>query len=262
VRRAAIFGEATELLADRLVALLDPQPGETVLELAAGIGETGFAVAERLGEQGRLLSSDAAPEMVDAARRRAAELGVGNAEFMVLDAEAIELDAEAVDGVLCRFGIMLVPSPERAVAEIARVIRPGGRVSLAVWASPDENDWMTAAGRSAVELGLVERPDPRAPGPFRFADVGELCALLERSGLSVATVEDVPVRWRAPSLDAWWETVVDMSPTLGELLAGTSAERAASLRRSAEARLAPHVEPDGSLAVPGLARALLAVAGN
>jgi SAM-dependent methyltransferase len=195
-----------------------------------------------------------------AARRRAAERGVANADFLVLDLEAIELADAAVDGVLCRFGIMLVPSPDRAVGEIARVLRPAGRVSLAVWASPDENDWMTAAGRSAAELGLAERPDPRAPGPFRFADVAELCDLLERSGLRVATVEDVPVRWRAPSLDAWWETVRDMSPTMGELLEGISAEQAASLRRSAETRLAAHVEQDGSLTVPGLARALLAVA--
>jgi SAM-dependent methyltransferase len=240
--------------------LLDPQPGETVLELAAGIGETGFAVAERLGEQGRLLSSDVAPEMVDAARRRAAELGIANAEFLVLDAEAIELADGAVNGVLCRFGIMLVPSPERAAAEIARVLRRGGRVSLAVWASADDNDWMTAAGRSAVELGLAEPPDPRAPGPFRFANVDELRGLLERSGLGVVTVEDVPVRWHTPSLRAWWETTCDMSPTLTGLLGEISAGEAAALRAAAEARLAPYVAADGSLTVPGLARALLAVA--
>jgi SAM-dependent methyltransferase len=244
-----------------LVALLDPQPGETILELAAGIGETGFAVAERLGARGRLLSSDVAPEMVDAARRRAAELGIANAEFLLLDAEAIDLPDAAVDGVVCRFGIMLVPSPQRAVAEIGRIVRAGGRVSLAVWAPADENDWMTAAGKSAVELGLAERPDPSAPGPFRFADVDELCGLLEGNGLGVATVEDVPVRWRAESLDVWWEATRDMSPTLGALLAGISTEQASALRRSAEARLAPYVAPDGSLVVPGLARALLAVAG-
>ena len=164
------------------MALLDPAPGDTVLELAAGPGDTGFIAAERLGPDGLLLSTDVAPEMVDAARRRAAELGVENVEFRVEDASAIGLSDEAVDGVLCRFGIMLVPDPSRALAEIARVLRPGGRAALAVWASADANDWMTAAGRSAVELGLTERPDPSAPGPFRFADADRAAARRTEAG--------------------------------------------------------------------------------
>ena len=101
--------EATRGLDERLVALLDPVPGETVLELAAGPGDTGFIAAERLGPKGCLLSTDIAPEMVDAARRRAAELGVENVEFRVEDASSIDLSDASVDGVICRFGVMLVP---------------------------------------------------------------------------------------------------------------------------------------------------------
>ena len=97
-----------------------------MLELAAGPGDTGFIAAKRLGPDGLLLSTDVAPEMVDAARRRAAELGVANVEFRVEDASAISLLDGAVDGVLCRLGIMLVPDPSRALAEIARVLRAGG----------------------------------------------------------------------------------------------------------------------------------------
>jgi SAM-dependent methyltransferase len=243
------------------VALLDPRPGETILELAAGLGDTGFAAAGRLGAEGKLLSTDVAPEMVAAAGRRAAELGVDNVELRVLDATSIDLPDAAVDGVLYRFGIMLVADPPRALAEIARVLRPGGRVSLAVWAASDENEWMTAVGRCAVQLGLAERPDPRAPGPFRFAGVGELRGLLEQAGLGVTTVEDVPVRWRAASVAEWWDAVRDMSPMLNGLLEQISAEQVTALRRGAAALLAPYVAPDGSLSVPGRARALLATRG-
>jgi len=241
------------------VALLDPVPGETVLELATGPGDTGFLVATRLGPDGRLLSTDVAPEMVDVARRRAAELGVENVEFRLEDASAIGLPDAAVDGVICRFGVMLVPDPGRALAEIARVLRPKGRTVLAVWASSDANDWMTAAGRSAVELGFMERPDPNAPGPFRLAEPDELRRLVSGAGLRVEALEEVPVLWRAASLDEWWQTVQDLSRMLSTLLERLTPEDVKAVRGGAERRLAKYVAADGSLEVPGLARALLAV---
>ncbi|MBA3375515.1 MAG: methyltransferase domain-containing protein [Actinobacteria bacterium] len=241
------------------MALLDPAPGETVLELAAGPGDTGLLAAARLGSDGLLLSTDVAPEMVDAARRRAAALRVDNVEFRVEDASAIGLPDAAVDGVICRFGIMLIPDPARALSEVARVLRPKGRAVLAVWASSDANDWMTAAGRSAVELGLLERPDPNAPGPFRLADPDELRGLVTAAGLRVGTLEDVRVRWRAASLDEWWQTVQDLSQMLTALLERVAPNERQAVREGAEQRLANYVAADGSLEVPGLARALLAV---
>jgi SAM-dependent methyltransferase len=258
-RRAALFRDATGELTERLVALLAPRPGEVVLELAAGIGDTGFLAAARLGPDGLLLSTDAAPEMLAAARRRAAELQLDNVEFRQLDAMDVRLPDASVDGVLCRFGIMLLADPARALSEIVRVLRPGGRVALAVWASADENDWMTATGRSALELGLAERPEPGAPGPFRLADTDELRGLLEAAGLRLEALEDVPVCWRTESLAEWWDAVRDTSPTLEALLADLTPEQAGALREAAEQRLQRHVAQDGSLAVPGVARAVLAV---
>lgn len=249
----------TRELDERLVALLDSAPGDTVLELAAGPGDTGFIAAKRLGSDGLLLSTDVAPEMVDAARRRAAELGVANVEFRVEDASAISLPDGAVDGVLCRFGIMLLPDPSRGVAEIARVLKPGGRAAIAVWASADDNDWMTAAGRSALELGLTERPDPHAPGPFRLSDPDELRRLVTEAGLRVEVLEDVPLLWRADSLDTWWEAVTDLSRMLTTLLERSTPEERQAIRGGAERRLTHYVAEDGSLEVPGLARLVLAV---
>ncbi len=230
-----------------------------MLELAAGPGDTGFIAAERLGPNGLLLSTDVAPEMVAAARRRADELGVENAEFRVEDASALDLADASVDGVLCRFGVMLVPDPGQALAEIARVLRPNGRAVLAVWASSDDNDWMTAAGRSALELGLGERPDPSAPGPFRLADSDELRRLVTEAGLRVEALEDVPMLWHASSLEEWWQAVQDLSRMLSTLLERSAPDERNAIRAGAERRLERYVAADGSLEVPGLARALLAV---
>jgi hypothetical protein len=154
---------------------------------------------------------------------------------------------------------MLVPDMDGAAAEIRRVLRPGGRAALAVWGAHDANDWMTAPGRSALELGLVERPDPAAPGPFRLSADGALATLLEAAGLDIETAEDVPLLWRAPSLDEWWDVVKDTSRMLSTLLARLSPEEGQAVRGGAERRLAAWVGPDGSVAVPGVARVALAV---
>ena len=231
-----------------------------MLELAAGPGDTGFIAAERLGSDGLLLSTDVAPEMVAAARRRASELGVENVEFRVEDASSIDLPGASIDGVICRFGVMLVPDPSRALSEIARVLRPGGRVVLAVWASSDANDWMTAAGRSALELGLSERPDPSAPGPFRLADPDELRRLVTEAGLRVETLESVGLTLaRGLRSTSGGETLQDLSRMLATLLERVTPDEGAAIRAGGERRLAQYVAGDGSLEVPGLAWALLAV---
>jgi SAM-dependent methyltransferase len=251
-RQRPLFLQSTHLVSERLVELLDPRPGETILELAAGPGDTGLLAAGALAPGGRLVSTDVAPEMVEAARRRAAELALGElVSFAVEDMESLSFADASFDGALCRWGLMLVPDMQAAATEIARVLRPEGRIALAVWADPDDNDWMTAAGRSALELGLVERPDPDAPGPFRLAREGALESLLTEAGLAVERVEDVSVTWRAASLDAWWEIARDTSRSLAVILESTTAEDAEAIRAGAERRLERYVEADGSLTVPG-----------
>ena len=104
--------------------------------------------------------------MLDAARRRGAERGLGNVEYRVIDAERIELDDDSVDGVLCRFGYMLMPDPAAALAETRRVLRPGGRVALAVWGAMERNPFFTIAGdqprSSAATSRRLEPPGPPA----------------------------------------------------------------------------------------------------
>lgn len=250
--------EATRVVSERLVDLLDPQPGETILDLAAGTGETGFLALERVAPDGRLLSTDVAPKMVDAARRRAAELGLEHVSFAVADAQELDLEDASVDCVLCRFGIMLVPEPARALAHIARVLRPGGRAALAVWAGAERNDWATAGGRTALALGLMEPPDPDAPGPFRLADPERLRGLIERAGMTLAAEEEVPLEWRYASLDTWWEVTNDLSRSLRVILTGLTPEQVEAVRAGALERLDRYAGPGGALTIPGVARVVLA----
>lgn len=259
-RRRELIWTTTRPVAERLVDLLEPGPGQVILELAAGPGDTGFSALPRLLPGGRLVTTDVAPEMLDAARRRAAELGLEDVSFAVEDAAALTFDDDAFDGILCRWGLMLIPDMDAAAAEMRRVARPGGRVALAVWASPDANEWMTASGRAALELGLTEPSDPEAPGPFRLSGEGALEAVLSGAGLSVQAIEDVPLMWHASSVDEWWEISTDMSRLLALLRAQLTDDQLADVRQAAERRLARYLDPDGTLAVPSLARVAVATA--
>src|SRR3954471_12556646 len=124
-----------------LVHALAPNAGDVVLELAAGQGDVGFAVAHLLGESGRLISSDFSTAMLEIARRRGDELGLMNVEFRELDAEALDVEEDCVDGVVCRWGYMLMPNPAAALAETRRVLRPGGGGWFCVWGGRWRKTW-------------------------------------------------------------------------------------------------------------------------
>ncbi len=162
-RDRAFIWDVTRTVGERMVAALDPKPAEIVLELAAGTGETGFAAARMVGSDGRLFSTDFSPAMVEAARRRGAELGLENVDYRVLDAERMDLPDASVDGVLCRYGYMLMADPAAALAETRRVLKPGGRLSFAVVGAPDRNPWAAVPGRVLVELARRSKWCGRSP---------------------------------------------------------------------------------------------------
>src|ERR671921_1988798 len=161
--------ESSRPVSEWMIRRLDPQPGDTLLELAAGLGDTGLRAARLVGGSGRVIVTDFAPEMIGAARRRAEEMGVENAEFRTLDAERMDLQTDSVDGVLCRWGYMLMIDPAAAFAETRRVLRPGGRLAFSVWAAPERNPGLSLVGRVLVSQGQIPPPEPGAPGPFAMA---------------------------------------------------------------------------------------------
>src|SRR5262249_60140103 len=138
-------------------------PGKAVHELAAGAGVVGFAAAALVGPGGRVIVSDFSAAMVAAAERRAAELGLANVECRVLDAERLDLPDAAVDGVLCRWGYMLMADPQTALCETRRVLRRGGHLSCAVFAGPGQNPWVGLPARGAPG-GRATPPAARGPG--------------------------------------------------------------------------------------------------
>jgi SAM-dependent methyltransferase len=230
--------ERSRPVSEWLVDRLDPRPGETILDVAAGLGDTAFLAAHRLGEKGRVVVTDFAPRMVEAARRRAAELGVGNAEFRQLDAEAMALESGRFDGVVCRWGYMLMMDPGAALAETHRVLRHGGRLAFSVFGPPEQNPWASLIGRILVADGHLPPPAPGAPGIFALSDVERLRQLVTRAGFTSPVTESVGFTWSFPSLDRYWQFLLEMagaiSPVLRALAPGAEARVRTRLERMAE----------------------------
>jgi SAM-dependent methyltransferase len=251
-RRRADIERVTRPVSEWMVQALDPQPGDTVLELAAGPGDVGFMAAAQLGDEGRLISSDFSSEMVEVGRRRAAELGLGNVEHRVIDAEDNQLDDDSVDGVLCRFGFMLMPDPEAAVVETRRVLRPGGRLALGVWSTPGRNPWIALAGRVLAEQGLAPAPQPGEPGMFVLAEEERLRGLLEGAGFGVERIEEVSVLFTYDDVNHYVAAANETGGMFARIWRGASEEEHETIK----ARLAEAFEPfavDGGYELPGVA---------
>ena len=251
------MSDSSRAVSEWMIEALDPLPGETILELAGGTGETGFVAAAALGDTGRLISTDFAPKMVAAARAESQRLGLGNVDHRELDAERMELESDSVDGVLCRWGYMLMADPARALEETRRVLRPDGRLVLSVFAAPEQNPWVSLPARVLREHTGAGPPDPTTPGILAMADPERTRSLLGEAGFEARRMEDIGLTWRFDGFEAYWRFLTQLAGAIALAIAALAQEDRLALRRRIEDAVEPY-RSDGGYELPGLTQNTLA----
>lgn len=206
--------------------------GQSILDVAGGAGEPSLTIAETVGPEGSVMCTDLVADMVAAAEREARSRGLENVQFRVCSADSLPFADSSFDATVSRLGVMFFPDPRKALQEMLRVTKPGGRVALAAWGKSDSNPY------SYVVTDVLERHLPTAPlaadapDAFRFAEPGKLAQVLREAGANDVTESVFKFELAAPlTLAEFWTFRSEISDSLREKLKPLATERQDQIRR-------------------------------
>lgn len=225
-----MFAPVTQALAE------DGQIGSrhVVLDLATGPGEPALSLAALVGPAGKIFGIDPIPEMVAGARRAAERLGITNVQFDVAFADHLPFADDTFDAAISRFGVMFFPSPADAIREMLRVLKPGGKLALAVWHFAERNPFHYSLSR--VIDRHVESPPlaPDALDAFRYASPGKLRGIFREAGVADARERLLRFSIEAPmSVEEFWMLRLEISEKIREKIAKLSKDQMTEVRRRA-----------------------------
>jgi SAM-dependent methyltransferase len=210
--------------------------GVRLLDLGCGPGTITAAAAAR---GARATGCDLAAGMLALARARHP-----TATFVQADAEELPFPDASFDAAVGGFILNHLPAPDRAVAELARVLAPGGHVAVAVWERPARNRLLGELTDAVRDAGVAVRGAlPTGPDPYRFAGHEEMRAVLTDAGLRDAEARTIALTHRSPDVDALWDGLLGGSARISTVLAAEPPEVQARVRASFAARVAPDGGP-------------------
>src|ERR1700682_6397722 len=236
-----------------------PEPGERVIDIGCGCGDTAIEIARMVGAAGAVLGVDVSQPMLAGSRSRGALTKSAPLAFREADASEADLPANT-DLLFSRFGVMFFSQPSPAFSHMRKSLRAPGRCVFVCWRTPRDNPWaMTPLSAARTAMGVTPAPaDPNAPGPFAFADEEMLLAILAGAGFDAIDVQrfDAAISLGATPRSAA-ESVVQVGP-VSRLVREMGAEHLPLILDAVERALAPLAAPDGQVSLNGSTRIVFA----
>jgi SAM-dependent methyltransferase len=229
-----------------------PQPGERVIDVGCGCGDTSIEMARIVGEAGAVLGIDVSQPMLEVARSRGALANCAHLAFRDGDASEAALPANT-DLLFSRFGVMFFSQPSRAFSHLRKSLRKGGRCVFVCWRAPRDNVWaMTPLSAARAAMGVTPAPaDPDAPGPFAFADEERLRAILSGAGFGAIDVQRFDaVLFLGATPRSAAEGAVQIGP-VSRFVREVGVEHLPIFLDAVERALAPLAAPDGHVTLNG-----------
>ncbi len=231
-RIAAMTAEATA----GLLARLRPAPGQRLLDVAAGTGDPSLRLAELVGPAGHVTATDGVPGMLATLSQRARKKGLANVSTRAERAEELSLPAASFDGACSRFGVMFFADTLRALRNVRRAVRPGGRLVLAAWGAQESNPYFTLPAETLDELGVADPVPAGARTVFEYSAPDRLASLLREAGWS--DVREERAAQSLPLADTPPDRLLDVLAEISLRVAERIQPLAAAAREAVRARLA------------------------
>lgn len=197
-------------VADEIIGSIHPKDTDFVLDIAGGTGEPGLTIAT-MTKNGKVIITDLSEKMLEIAKEHAKARGINNIEIRACDVSELPFADNTFDAISCRFGFMFFPDMLMAAKEMARVLKPGGRIAVAIWNVPEKNFWVTVTGGTINRNMQLPVPPPEAPGMFRCAKEGLIQDLFQQAGLKNTSEKEVAGKLNSETTDVYWNMMTEVA---------------------------------------------------
>ena len=237
----AWLGQATRAMLD----MAGVKGGARVLDVAAGAGGQTIAAAHRVGPSGTVLATDISPAILEYAQAEASTAGLSNVTTRVMDGEDLEVEPGSFDAVISRLGLTYFPDLQKALGDMRRALRDGGRVAAIVYSTPERNQF------NSIPMSIIRRRAalppllPGRPGPFSLGAPGVVAAAFETSGFHDVETRLVDAPLRLTSAAECVRLERESFGGLRQMLSGLSESERNDAWVEVETALATFEGPDG-----------------
>jgi SAM-dependent methyltransferase len=240
-----LIDRSTTHVSERLVSMARVQPGDRVLDVAAGYGEPALTAAKVVGPEGEVVATDISAGMLAYGRERASAAGLENVRFVESDAFSLDFPEASFDAALSRWGIIFEPDGEGAATRVRGFLKPGAKMAISSWGPPERAPFLAVPMSTVMMMLDVPPPPPGTPGPLSRPTPEAIGGLLEGGGFSDVEVEELDVTLEFESVEEFARCIKDMVPPIYNLVNPRPPEVQRECWQAVEDAAGGHATQDG-----------------